>query len=617
MQLVTGGHTAVNVNGEIGPYFRNARGVRQGDPLSPILFDFMADSLAAILSRANEAGHIKGVVSHLIPGGVTHLQYADDTMVMIEPSRLGIANLKFILLCFENMSGLKINFDKSEVIVTGVATDEQKRVACALNCKLGSFPLRYLGLPISDKRLTVADWSFLTEKVGHRVDPWQGLFLASAGRLELTNSCLSSLPMFAMGLYLLYDSTHGAMNSSRSRFFWEGVGNKRKYHMVDWATVCRPKEYGGLGILHTKNMNIALMVGWIWKLYQNAEGLWADLLRAKYLGNNDLFSPLVPTKGSQFWKTIQKLKWYFKLGAKHHVRDGRRTYFWLDWWTGRAPLYLMFPRLFACCDNHFATVAGVRTETGWHIRFRRTFGTSEVVEWENLCRIFDLHPHSMGEDQVSWGLEPSGTFSTHSLYLRLSQGATVTFFKEVWATRVPPKIRVFLWQLIRGWLPSADQVAKRHGPSDGSCAMCGMLEDCDHIFFSCHLARFLWAGVRELLSCTWDPTGVGDFISLVQGLSGPLRRLAWYAFAALGWTLWNTRNKLALEGKVIAHPADAMFTMSIHMQSWRVLVRQRDMCFWTRRWESLGSFRRGQGPEQHSRRRPRLYMFLFVLPWVA
>jgi hypothetical protein len=106
MQLVMGGQTAVNINGEIGPYFPTTRGVRQGDPLSHILFDFMADSLAAILSRANGAGHRQGIVPHLIPGRVTHLQYADDTMIMIEPSQMGIANLKFILLCFENMSGL-------------------------------------------------------------------------------------------------------------------------------------------------------------------------------------------------------------------------------------------------------------------------------------------------------------------------------------------------------------------------------------------------------------------------------------------------------------------------------------------------------------------------------
>jgi hypothetical protein len=142
------------------------------------------------------------------------------------------------------MSGLKINFDKSEVFVTGVTEEEKHRVADMLNCKLGSLPMKYLGLPMSDRPLRVADWCFLPEQVGHRVDPWQGLFLAAAGRLELTNSYLSSLPMFAMGIYLLHDATHLAMDRPRSRFFWEGVGNKRKYHMVDWATVCKPKEVG-------------------------------------------------------------------------------------------------------------------------------------------------------------------------------------------------------------------------------------------------------------------------------------------------------------------------------------------------------------------------------------
>jgi hypothetical protein len=64
MQLVSGGQTAINVNGEVGQYFRNARGVRQGDPLSPILFDFMVDALAAILTRAKESGHRGCVPPH-------------------------------------------------------------------------------------------------------------------------------------------------------------------------------------------------------------------------------------------------------------------------------------------------------------------------------------------------------------------------------------------------------------------------------------------------------------------------------------------------------------------------------------------------------------------------
>jgi hypothetical protein len=110
------------------------------------------------------------------------------------------------------MSGLKINFNKSEVVVLGRPLGEQTRLANLLNCKLGQFPITYLGLPVSHKRLRVSDWDSLTGKVGRRVDPWQGLFLTSAGRLELTNSCLSSLPMFAMSIYMLFDATHTAMD---------------------------------------------------------------------------------------------------------------------------------------------------------------------------------------------------------------------------------------------------------------------------------------------------------------------------------------------------------------------------------------------------------------------
>ena len=84
MGLVSGGHTAITINGEVGNFFRNGRGVRQGDPLSPLLFDYVVEALAAILDAAKGAGHISGLITHLIPGGVSHLQYADDTIIMIQ-----------------------------------------------------------------------------------------------------------------------------------------------------------------------------------------------------------------------------------------------------------------------------------------------------------------------------------------------------------------------------------------------------------------------------------------------------------------------------------------------------------------------------------------------------
>jgi hypothetical protein len=62
-----------------------------------------------------------------------------------------------------------------------------------------------------------------------------------------------------MGMFLLADGTHIGFDKHRNRFFWEGQGDKRKYHLVNWKNICRPKSQGGLGVLNTKPMNISLM----------------------------------------------------------------------------------------------------------------------------------------------------------------------------------------------------------------------------------------------------------------------------------------------------------------------------------------------------------------------
>uniref|UniRef100_A0A8R7U735 Reverse transcriptase domain-containing protein n=1 Tax=Triticum urartu TaxID=4572 RepID=A0A8R7U735_TRIUA len=152
MHLVSCGQTAATINGEMGKFFRNKQGLCQGDPSSPLIFNFVADALLAMLSKAKVAGHVKGLVPHLIPGG-THLQYADDTMMLFEPDNHSIASIKLLLLAFKILSGLKINFLKSEVITMGMVQQESMQIANLLNCKLGGFPIKYLGLPITHRKI--------------------------------------------------------------------------------------------------------------------------------------------------------------------------------------------------------------------------------------------------------------------------------------------------------------------------------------------------------------------------------------------------------------------------------------------------------------------------------
>ena len=148
----------------------------------------------------------------------------------------------------------------------GVEPEEGRRIADLLNCKVGKFPMTYLGLPVDTKRPTIEDWEPLCAKVRGRVCPWRGKFLSKAARLVLTNSSLSSLPMLAMGLFLLAEGVHAKFDTPRAKFFWEGTSPNRKYHMDKGAWVCRPKDLGGLGITNMRLLNIAMMCKWIWKI---------------------------------------------------------------------------------------------------------------------------------------------------------------------------------------------------------------------------------------------------------------------------------------------------------------------------------------------------------------
>jgi hypothetical protein len=103
---VSGGSVAIKVNDDVGRLFQTLKGFRQGDPLSPMLFNIVADMFAIMTEQTKVDGLIEGVIPHLVDGGLFILQYADDTIFMeydLEKSR----NLKLIL---EQLSGLKLTF---------------------------------------------------------------------------------------------------------------------------------------------------------------------------------------------------------------------------------------------------------------------------------------------------------------------------------------------------------------------------------------------------------------------------------------------------------------------------------------------------------------------------
>ena len=206
--------------------------------------------------------------------------------------------MKFLLYCFEWLTGLKINYHKSDMVVFGVDQEEQQRVANILNCKVGALPMQYLGLPISDRHLGANSFVGVVEKMRKKLAPWKGKLLSSGGRITLTNSVLSSIPSYIMGMFRLGEGIHHKMDTIRSQFFWRGANDKFKYHMVKWEQLCVPKDFGGLGIINTRTFNDAIILKWAWRLLvDREEDVCCQLLKTKYCRNR----PFINNKGgSQF-----------------------------------------------------------------------------------------------------------------------------------------------------------------------------------------------------------------------------------------------------------------------------------------------------------------------------
>ena len=155
-----------------------------------------------LIARAKEDGQVEGVITHLIQDGLSILQYADDTVIFMSHDVEKAVNMKLLLSTFEQLSGLKINFHKSEVFCFGKAKDHEEFYSQLFGCVIGKFPFRYLGLPMHFKKLFNKDWKNIEERIEKRLSSWKGKMLTVGGRLVLINSVLSSLPMF---MFMIYD----------------------------------------------------------------------------------------------------------------------------------------------------------------------------------------------------------------------------------------------------------------------------------------------------------------------------------------------------------------------------------------------------------------------------
>lgn len=147
--------------------------------------------------------------------GISHLQFADDMLIIGEKSDKNVCIIKVILQLFELVSGLKVNFHKS--LLLGVHVDDQWLADASyfLNCKLGKLPFVYLGLPVGANPRHLATWQPVVKKVRRQLACWNNKHISLEGRVVLLKLVLTALPTYFVSLFM---APKGIIHSIESLF---------------------------------------------------------------------------------------------------------------------------------------------------------------------------------------------------------------------------------------------------------------------------------------------------------------------------------------------------------------------------------------------------------------
>nr|XP_025611773.1 uncharacterized protein LOC112705129 [Arachis hypogaea] len=269
---------SVLVNGSPSKPFKMERGLRQGDPLSLLLFVLVVDVLHRMLGEAVRNGRITLLRVGREHIELSHLQFADDTILFCPSETETIVNYKRLLRCFELMSGLSINFDKSNLISVNCEQEWVEHVCGLLECKQAVLPVRYLGIPLGANLRLVKTWKPIIDKVEAKLSLWKAKILNKAGKLVLIKSVLNSLPIYYLSLYKMAKAIADKLIALQRRFLWCKEDGNNGILLVKWKMVQAPKKAGGLGVGDAVLRNTALLFKWWWRFSKEDCPLWKKIV---------------------------------------------------------------------------------------------------------------------------------------------------------------------------------------------------------------------------------------------------------------------------------------------------------------------------------------------------
>ncbi|XP_074297748.1 uncharacterized protein LOC141628514 [Silene latifolia] len=308
------------------------RALRQGDPISPLLFTLCMEYLSRILACAIEKMQFS---YHPLckQMKLTHLIFADDYLMFCKGNAQSMVLLLRAFSAFSNASGLKMNPQKYRADFNGVHNGLKQEILSISGFLEGTLPFKYLGVPITAGRLKIKDCASLIDKIVNRVRSLGAKKLSFAGRHTLVSSVLATMHTYWASMFVLPKGVIKRVDAICRNYLWEGGVEYNKTPLLVWQKVCSPKKEGGLGLKWSLNWNIATVGKLAWCVATKPDKLWVQWVHHVYMKDNPWLDYIPSSAVSWHWKKVCQVRDILKQGYWTDRNDGiyivKGCYNWL------------------------------------------------------------------------------------------------------------------------------------------------------------------------------------------------------------------------------------------------------------------------------------------------
>ncbi|CAK8572589.1 unnamed protein product [Lathyrus sativus] len=294
-----------SIMGEYTDTLQAKRGIRQGDPLSPMLFVLMMEYMNRLLVKMpkdqNFNYHTKCERLQ-----ITNLTFADDVLLFCRGDDMSLQLMLNTFKKFSNSIGLIMNPNKCKLYYGGLDIVSREKLKDLSGFQAGTLPFKYLGIPVSSKKLTINHFLPLVDKIVARIHHWSSKLLSYAGRIQLVKSIAAATVQYWMQCLPLPKAVIRKIDSICRSFIWTGKDSISRKCLVAWNRTCCPTTQGGLNLLNLQVWNKVLLLKCLWNLCRKTNNLWVKWIHTHYLKDKSVMNYETKTHNSWIMRGILK-----------------------------------------------------------------------------------------------------------------------------------------------------------------------------------------------------------------------------------------------------------------------------------------------------------------------